>query len=181
MKIMYYIAVLPPNEIREEIKVLKLEISKKFNSRHALRSPAHITLQMPFHFEEEKEEVLLHSLTLLAMGQIPFNCTLNDFNHFDQGVVFIDVIPNEKLRSLRTSLQDHLRAHYNFSEKKLSKRFHPHITIANRDLPAKRFPACWEAFKDRNYRRSFEVKAFSILKHRGDHWEVYREFPFSQP
>ncbi|THD69491.1 2'-5' RNA ligase family protein [Robertkochia marina] len=181
MKTMYYIAVLPPNEIREEIKAFKLEISKEFKSSHALRSPAHITLQMPFHFEEEQEALLLNSLTLLAGEQTSFNCSVKDFDHFDHRVVFVDVLPDKELRSLRTSLQDHLREVHSFSDKKLPERFHPHITIANRDLSADRFPDCWEAFKDRKYRRSFEVKSFSILKHRGDHWEVYRDFPFSQP
>lgn len=181
MKTMYYIAILPPNEIREEIKDFKLEISRNFKSSHALRSPAHITLQMPFHFEEEQEALLLNSLTQLAGDQIPFDCTIKDFDHFDRRVVFVDVLSNKELRSLRTSLQDHLREVHGFSEKKLPERFHPHITIANRDLSADRFPPCWEAFKNRKFQRSFEIKAFSILKHRGDHWEVYRDFPFSLP
>lgn len=181
MKVMYYIAVLPPEHIRAEIRGFKLEVSKKFNSKHALRSPAHITLQMPFHFEEEIEASLLHSLTDLAATKTPFNCTIRDFDHFDERVVFADVIPNAELRSLRFALQDHLREVHNFTEKKLPKRFHPHITIANRDLTADRFPGCWEAFKDRSYRRSFDVEAFSILKHGGDHWKVYGDFSFRQP
>lgn len=180
MKVMYYIAVLPPQVLREEIRTFKTEILRKFGSGHALRSPAHITLQMPFHFEEDEESRLVNALRDLAQHQEAFDCTLEDFGHFGNRTVFIEVHPNEDLSDLRKSLQNLLRDRFNFNAKKLPQRFHPHITIANRDLEADRFDACLDTFRSRSYRRTFEIDAFALLKHRGDHWEVYREFPFRE-
>ncbi|MBL7471909.1 2'-5' RNA ligase family protein [Robertkochia sediminum] len=179
MKIMYYIAVLPPEDIRSEIKVFKEEVLQDFGSGHALRSPAHITLQMPFHFEEAQESQLITALASLAKSHHNFSCTAEGLGHFGDRTIFIAINPNTTLNNLRINLQVMLRETFGFGDKKLPQRFHPHITIANRDLTPERFPACWDAFRDRTYTRDFGITGIALLKHRGDHWEVYREFPFN--
>lgn len=179
MKIMYYIAVLPPEDIRNEIKTFKTEVLEGFGSGHALRSPAHITLQMPFHFEEADELQLTTALTSLAALHHNFSCTAEGFGHFGDRTIFVTVTPNPSLSTLRVNLQGMLQKTFGFGDKKLPKRFHPHITIANRDLTPEQFTACWDAFRDRTYKRKFDISRIALLKHRGDHWEVYREFPFN--
>lgn len=181
MKTMYYIAVLPPEDLRKEIKSFKEEVWRDHDSKHALRSPAHITLQMPFHFEEDLEEQLLKGLQALSEKFEPFDCKLKNFGHFDDRVIFIEVCNNPDLKQLRDTLQQYLGTELHFTDKQLPKRFHPHITIANRDLTRQRFPNCWEAFSQREYQRSFTAQSLYLLKHRGTHWEAYREIPFTQP
>ncbi|WP_224488465.1 2'-5' RNA ligase family protein [Robertkochia flava] len=178
MKVMYYIAILPPSTVREEIRVFKEEVRSRFQSQHALRSPAHITLQMPFHFEEMKETALIRALTALSATLTPAYCELKNFDHFGDRVIFVDVVPNPALTAYRKQLQEMLRTSFGFSDSKLPERFHPHITIANRDLTAEKFEPCMLVFKDRSYYRSFRMEGLALLKHRGDYWEVYREFPF---
>ena len=57
---LYFIAVLPSEEIHEEITVLKHEIAEKYESKHALRSPPHITLHMPFKWKDKRFEDLVN-------------------------------------------------------------------------------------------------------------------------
>lgn len=178
---MYYIAIIPPEGLAAEIREFKEEIRRDFASKHALRSPAHITLQMPFHYEEGEEQHLLSSLHGFAATLEGFECRLKNFGNFDNRVIFVDVESHPLLSSTREQLQEVLRTQFGFSEKKLPRRFHPHITIANRDLRPELFPACRDAFTGRSFEKTFPVQSFWLLKHRGDHWEPYREFPFSQP
>ena len=177
---MYYIAVLPPESIRDEVKGFKEEIRERFHSSHALRSPAHITLQMPFHFEESRVAELTDKIARLAQKLTPVTCELEHFGHFGNRVVYVNVKPSPTLNLYRQQLQQLLREEFHFSEKKLPDRFTPHITIANRDLTPENFTPCMETFNDRDYARTFEIDALVILKHCGDHWEVYREFPFNK-
>ena len=44
----FFIAILPPETIQREITDFKEEIARDFKSSHALKSPPHITLLMPF-------------------------------------------------------------------------------------------------------------------------------------
>lgn len=179
MKTMYYIALLPPEAIRQEIKDLKTDILNRFGSGYALRSPAHITLQMPFHFEAEEEPQLIEALERFTRNRTGFTCDLHGFGHFEKRTLFVEVVPNDHLANLRSDLQKLLGDEFGFGPKQLPERFHPHITIANRDLSEDNFEPCWALFRNRIYQRSFVAKHIAILKHRGDHWEVYREFPFT--
>lgn len=179
MKVMYYIAVLPPARIRKEIKDLKTEILTRFGSRYALRSPAHITLQMPFHFKEQDESGIIEALEDFAKEQPQFICEIDGFGYFERKTIFAEVIPNEELKNLRRSLQLLLEKSFGFNPGQLPQRFHPHITIANRDLKEENFDPCWTTFSERPYRRSFTVNQLTLLKHRGDHWDIYRKFPFT--
>ena len=53
----YFLAIIPPEKIEKEIYGLKELVADKFHSKAALRSPAHITLHMPFLWKEAKEKV----------------------------------------------------------------------------------------------------------------------------
>jgi 2'-5' RNA ligase len=44
----WFIAVIPPEDIQEAVTALKREAAARFESRHALKSPPHVTLIPPF-------------------------------------------------------------------------------------------------------------------------------------
>ncbi len=44
----YFIAIVIPEPFQVELMDIKNIVKDKFNSKGALRSPAHITLHMPF-------------------------------------------------------------------------------------------------------------------------------------
>lgn len=56
---LYFIALVPPLELRARIEALKEEMHRRFGARHALKAPAHLTLQMPFRHSPEQEQELL--------------------------------------------------------------------------------------------------------------------------
>ena len=58
----YFLAILPPQEFLEKVEELKLHLREKFNVKYALKSPAHVTVKMPFSYDEHKEEKLASML-----------------------------------------------------------------------------------------------------------------------
>ena len=66
---LYFLAVIPSEEINKRIKSLKLEIAEKYEAKHALKLPAHITLQIPFKIPETEEGKLIDSLKTLLKSK----------------------------------------------------------------------------------------------------------------
>ncbi len=178
-KQLYFIALLPPEDIREDVRELKLIMKKRFDASHALKSPAHITLQMPFRREEEMEDEIIESLENFASEQSEFDVQLNGFDAFPPKVLFIKVEDHDPVQDLHSKLNIVLTQSLSFTESEIKKEMHPHITIATRDLNKAAFNAAWSEFKDRSFQASFKVSSLFLLKHNGKFWDIFRKFPFN--
>ena len=80
IKKQYFIALVPNSGIMNSVHALKTEIRDRFGAAHALKSPAHITLQMPFHKLESEEPRLITCLREFASREMPFHVTLDGFS-----------------------------------------------------------------------------------------------------
>jgi len=76
---LYLIALIPPEELKEQVRILKTEMRERFNASHALKAPAHITLQMPFRREPEFEERLIPELEQFSGTIQPFPVQIDGF------------------------------------------------------------------------------------------------------
>ena len=84
----YFLAIMPPTEIEQRIYSLKQKVAEKFNSKAALRSPAHITLHMPFLWKEAKEVRLVDKL-VQATKLKNFNLLLDGFAAFPPRTIYV--------------------------------------------------------------------------------------------
>lgn len=175
---LYFIALIPHEALREEVKQLKEEMRERFNAQHALKSPAHITLQMPFKRKEEEERRFIPALEKFAAGQSSFLVTLNGFGHFSSRVIYVNVEQTQAILDLHAQLNQVLAEQLDFQEREIRADLHPHMTIATRDLSKSAFKEAWPEFQHRQFQNSFPVKSLFLLKHNGKYWDIYREFPF---
>lgn len=170
---LYFIAVLPPNEIQDEITKLKHEVAEKYGSKHALKSPPHITLHMPFKWKDKRFHELVEVVKKLNEQIKPFEVQLKDFDFFEPRVVFVDVIENDKLREQQKKVVDICRKQLKLDNANYRNRpFHPHITIAFRDLKKRMFYKAKQAFEGRGFSCGFPVEEVTLLKHDGTKWNV---------
>ncbi len=174
---LYFIAIVPPEEIRVEIQHLKEEMKERFGAEHALKLPAHITLVPPFELKEERELQLLQSLELFSATRKPFHLWLSGFGNFPPQVLFVEIVEKEKIRDLHQSLRENLSVIPEIPDK---KNLHPHVTIATRDLEEALFPAARDFLSNHEYESRFEVTGFSLFKHKGKEWEIFMDFGFSK-
>ncbi len=172
----YFIAIIPPSPLYEEIDTLKNYFKEKYKSQAALNSPPHITLHMPFQWKRSKEEILISSLENFSKERTLLPVELQNFSCFAPRVIFINVKKNESLNNLQKELQRFCRIELNlFHADYKDLPFHPHITLAFRDLRKSQFIQAWEEFKDKEFNRKFEFNRLILLKHTGN-WEVSNEF-----
>ncbi len=166
----YFIALIPPEPIAGEIYKLKEYFRDRYNTKASLNSPTHITLHMPFEWDDE--EKLVKSLGKFQFQK--FDIELKDFGCFEPRVIFVDVAKNAALEKMQKQLMTFCKTELNlFNAEYRDQPFHPHVTIAFRDLRKPMFHEAWKEFKDKRYSASFECTRLSLLKHDG---KIWREF-----
>lgn len=176
----YFVALIPPYDLEREIHGIKQEIAEKYHSKKALKLPTHITLEPPFKLQEENEEKILQPLQKFAANQKPVEVELQDFGAFVPRTIFLNLKNSKPVEELHQSLQKQLKESNFKRDKKEEKQFHPHMTVAFRDLDKENFKKAWSDFQNRNYEASFKAKSVFLLKHNGKTWDVYKEFSFSE-
>ena len=147
-------------------------MKEKFDCSVALRSPAHITLVPPFWMSDDLEHKLEEAISEFSRDAVSFEVNLKNFAAFKPRVIYVDVLSNQQLQVLYDRLHEHLVAGNLFPIKKDERPFHPHVTIATRDLRKKAFHESWETFKKESYEASYMIDGISLLKHNQKNWDV---------
>lgn len=177
---LYFIALLLPEPLSAAVDKIKHDIAANYQSKAALRSPPHITLHMPFRLADKKDAKLRMLLQDFAQDRAPFKLSLKDFDVFAPKVIYIDVVPNEQLDMLQAALIRKMRREMNTFNGDYKRGFHPHITVAFRDLKPRNFKAAWEVYEKEAFSSEFVASHISLLKHNGQFWEVDENYPFGQ-
>jgi 2'-5' RNA ligase len=175
---LYFIAIMPPPKIRTEIERFKKEIREKFQVKHALKLPAHITLQIPFRMPPEKEKILFKKLKIFCEAIPPFESSLNGFGKFAKQVIYVNIEDHETHVSLYKDLKKLMLNFMDLKSHEIASKFHPHITIATRDLKRGNFNEVWNEFHDREYHTAFLTEDLHLFKHNGKTWDIIRKFKF---
>jgi len=176
---LYFIALIPPSPVYEVASGIKEYFHEKYHSKGSLNSPPHITLHMPFEWKEKKEEKLVTALQSFSAGKNSFAITLHNFACFAPRVIYIDVVASEELKQLHEMLHRFCKTELNlFNARYRDMPFHPHLTVAFRDLKKENFTNAWNEFKDKPLHEEFEVNKITLLKHNGKLWAPLRDFNF---
>ncbi|MEL7148524.1 MAG: 2'-5' RNA ligase family protein, partial [Bacteroidota bacterium] len=109
----------------------------------------------------------------------PFRICIKGYDHFGDRVIFLTPERNDALHALQKKLARTLKTELNlFNADYKDRPFHPHMTIAFRDLKKRLFSDAYQYFKKREVAFSFEVSDFALLRHEGKKWEDYKRFSF---
>lgn len=180
-KRLFFIALLPPQEIQDHVTEIKQYFAKHYNSRHALKSPPHVTLQPPFEWPPERLEVLRECLRDFAGEPHRFSIpiTLSGFGAFPPRVIYINVLKTPELLLVQKDLMARLEDNLGIVDPVSKRRpFAPHTTVAFKDLSKENFRKGWEEFKGRSLHFEFTAPQLTLLMHNGGRWEINSEFPF---
>jgi 2'-5' RNA ligase len=173
----FFIAIIPPSPVYEEVWKLKQYFQEKYSSKASLNSPPHITLHMPFRWKAQKEESLVEELESFFKPFDPFKICLDNFASFPPRAIFINVAKSLELENLQQSLQRFCKKELNlFNANYQDGPFHPHVTLAFRDLDKNEYKHAWEEFKSKEYKAEFVADKIALLKHDGKTWHVFKNF-----
>jgi len=186
---LYFIALIPPPAVQESIRTLQGEMSHRFHSQAALKSPPHITLIPPLPLSEPAVALLREELQRTSQPLAPFPIVLEGFAAFAPRVVYVHVQPSVALSTLQSHLIDRLQQQPPLQRPLNSRHrypFIPHITIGFRDLSVEHFEQAWPEFQHRSFQTTFLAEALTLFQHNGQqdqqqdrqHWEPIATYPF---
>ena len=177
----YFIAIVPPEPVYQELHQLKKYCFEKYGTKCALRSPPHVTLHMPFLWKEKNENRLIERLTAFCQTQTNFELLLSGFSCFAPRVIFVAVDKNKALTNLQRQLVRFCRSEFNLLNANYREQpFHPHITIAFRDLKKRMFDEAWQEFSIMPFNQKFCLHTIALLKHDGHRWNILCECPLKK-
>jgi 2'-5' RNA ligase len=177
---MYFIAIVLPQNVNEKVLKYKQMMLEKYNCKVGLKSPAHITLVPPFWMEDEKEQQLIADINSLSQRLHPLPISTNNFSAFKPRTIFIAVSENEQLKEVKNSADEIFKNNSFYNIKIDSRHFHPHITIATRDLFKKSFYEIWPWFAEKKFSEEWTAEGISILKHNKKNWDVMYTSQFNK-
>ena len=169
---MYFVAIVAPEEINLQVLKWKNFFKERYECTVALKSPAHITIIPPFWMNEALEDDLINSINEFSGIKNKFEIIVKDFGAFKPKVIFVDMIKNEQLNDLHHSFNDFIYSQNKFPIKKDDRPFHPHMTLATRDLYKKAFQEGWEIFSKKKYEASWMINGIALLRHNKKNWAV---------
>lgn len=175
---MYYLALLLPPHLDEQVLAYKQWMNRRWNCKVALKSPAHITIIPPFWMNAIHEEALKTISNIVATGTTPFFIRTRDFSSFPPKTIFIAVEDNPVLQAFQHHAEESFVQQPLLGIKKDNRPFHPHITIATRDLMKKDYYEAWQILAEKECRMEWQTEGLSILKHNKKNWDVWHTSQF---
>ncbi len=183
---LWFIALLPPSSLQEQITAIKQDFCDRYHSCAALKSPPHITLYPPFRWPREaiaEVKTALQTFTqsrscCLASNEFAFPIHLQGYGAFPPRVIYIDVQPNPTLHQLHQDLLNALAQTLNLRDPREWQRpYRPHLTVAFRDLRRPQFHRAWSEYRDRPFQAEFQATHLTLLYHNQKHWICDQDFP----
>jgi 2'-5' RNA ligase len=177
----YFLAIVPPESIVARARQLQLELAERFESKASLRSPPHVTLHMPFLWKLKREEELCAGLERHCAMTPSFQVSLDGVGAFPPRVIFINVEATGDLVACQRSLARFCRVTFDIHNSDYGdKPYHPHLTLAFRDLRKAIFPMAWESFHLREFKETFKASHIALLRHTGTEWAILRQMSLKE-
>lgn len=175
---LYFLAVVLPEELNAEIKGFKNHMLQEWGCKVALKSPAHITIIPPYWMDTGLEPSLLQNMQAFSDPFAPFQLSLRNFSAFKPKTLFVAVQQSEQLYRLKMAADRFFNTHTEYKAKPDNRKFHPHVTIATRDLHKKSFSEAWQFYETKNFERTFTASGLTILRHNQKDWDIIYTAPF---
>jgi len=171
------IALLLPESLSDQVKKEQLFIANAWGPKRALRTPPHITIIPPISVTDAEENSLLELADQISNIAHSFTLHLHGYGSFKPKVIFIHAEDSKELNGLQTSWRKELLATMPHVLDQYPERpYHPHLTLAHRDVTPEQFKRIWAHYVEQNFSAAFEAKSFWILEHNQNGWEPEREF-----
>jgi 2'-5' RNA ligase len=175
----YFLALVPPDPILEKAESIKWEIKTRFQVKYALKSPAHITLKMPFSYNEDKEEKLVGKLSEFTAGFSAFSVRIGGIGTFGNRVIFLGVEQSEPLIALQAALKKFCKLELNLPDELSDRNFHPHMTLAFKDLKPSKFPEVLGLAQEMSFDTEYYSEDVVLLKRVEGRWVCSHRLSFS--
>jgi 2'-5' RNA ligase len=177
-RILKLIAILPPEPLFSEIKREQEFLSLKWGPKHALRTPPHITLIPPISLDSGEAGWLYGMAEALSGMFSPFNISLRNYESFRPRVIFINLMHSPELKDLQETWLHAVKSKMpHVLEKYPDRPFHPHVTLAHKDVVRGQFEKIWKYYSTKKFQATFPVDEFCMLEYSEEGWALEKRYP----
>jgi 2'-5' RNA ligase len=176
----YFLALMPPALLADRLAQLKEQLQERFQVKYALKSPPHLTLKMPFSYNEAKEGQLQEQLLQFLKEQDPFLVQVAGISNFGQRVIYHRVIPCETLTTMQAGLRAYCRKSLHLVEELSDRNFQPHLTLAYKDLKVSQFDEVLAFAREQAIAAEFLADRLFLLKRVEGRWKMLAALPFGK-
>lgn len=174
----YFLALVPPPEILEKAHHIKLLIRDQFGIKYALKSPPHVTLKMPFNYNEAKETLLKKKLGDFLQTQKPVALKIEGVGTFGKRVIYLGIEKSPELAELQTSLKNFCKKELNLVDELSDRNYHPHLTVAFKDLKVGQFDEVLDLVRGQSFHAEYDAVDLAILKRVDQKWIFHEKLCF---
>lgn len=171
------IAIIPPEPVFSQVRHEQEYIRDTWGPSHALRTPPHLTIIPPLALNSAEVGLLYGMADAIAYESSPFDIELNGYGAFRPRVIFIHPNIPPALQALHDIWRLALLSRMpHVLDKYPDRPFHPHVTLAHKDVKGGQFAPMWSYYANKEFHAQFHVDHFHILKHIGEGWVMERKF-----
>ena len=172
----HFLGVLIPEDITLTLEDCRRYMNEAYGCKSGYGTPIHVTLVPPFHLPEEYTTAdLVQAIekdVLPQAAQLKFDAHIDNFDAFGDRTIFAKVIRDEKWTALRDKVLAAILKAAPGCTKKDQRPFQPHLTVANRDIPAGVSKDALEVMNELNLVEDFPVDNITIFERKGGKWEA---------
>lgn len=173
----YLIVTLIKGDAEKYQQELLYSVANQFNVTGAIqrKPPAHITLK--YSFETDNINPIEKAIEEFSNSINKSKYQLKGINHFDENIIFIDVIPSKEMFETYSNFINYLRKNTNITFNQFDGNTHFHSSIAHTDIKLK-FQEIWNFVSKEN--PDFEVlfDNITILKLVNSIWRIHKKYSF---
>ncbi|MFM2058439.1 MAG: hypothetical protein RLY71_2824 [Pseudomonadota bacterium] len=171
------IVLLLPEAVHADLQRWQLDILRRHGLNPGLSAPPHITLKLGFKFDDI--DAIARSMAELAAQTAPLPVLLKDFRHFDEGILFLDVAPDEALERCRQSVVQRVAGQHGVAPRPIEQAgFHSHVTLTY-GLPKARFEQERARFAAMPVEFRCVLDRMALLIRVDEQWVTYRSCPLA--
>ena len=170
----HFIGVLLPEDITLTLEDCRRYMNEAYGCKSGYGTPIHVTLVPPFRLQDNYSTAdLARAIEKEVLSKkLWFTAHINNFDAFGDRTLFAKVQANNLWNRLRDETVKAVLNACPGCTKKDTRPFQPHVTVANRDIPAGVTTAALEVMNELNLVEDFPVNNITIFERRGSKWEV---------
>ncbi len=177
----HFIGVPASDELADTLEQCRRWMGDNFGCRSGFMTPMHVTLVPPFALADPDEVTqLAGAIDACSREEMPFRARAAGFGAFGERTVFARVVPDPRWTGLRDSLYACIARALPGRIRKDARPFVPHLTIANRDIPAIAVPRALEYFAGLGLDEEFPVDRVALFSRNGGSWKTLHEWPLGE-
>lgn len=178
----HFVGVLLPEALTQRLQGCRDYMNQEYGCRSGFGTPIHVTLVPPFKLAEKLTTAdIAEALAKMIIDKKwhPFTAKIDDFDAFGDRTLFAKVLPSTVWTAFRAAVYSTVSAISPGSLRRDTRPFQPHITVANRDIPAGASVEALESLNQLELKTTFPVDNITIFERRDKRWVVGQQLTIS--